>query len=65
MPERYTINSEDTAKLIAVVQTGGMDALLDMFSLCIRYGYVMGHRATLAGRYKEVKPKKGKRHDDN
>ena len=60
LPERYTLNGEDTAALITIVQNGSTDDLLDVFSLCIRYGYVMGHRATLNGAYKEVKPKKGR-----
>ena len=55
LPERYTINSTDTVKLLDIIRTKDLDECLEVISVCMRYGYVMGHRATLNGTYKETR----------
>ena len=57
LPVQYAVNVEETLALINIVQTQP-DGLLEAFRLCMRYGYVMGHRATKKGVYKEVRPKR-------
>lgn len=58
LPSRYTLNSEDTTLLLSIVKQYGLDGALDACSMCIRYGYVMEHRATVKGVYKEVSRKR-------
>ena len=58
LPSRYTVGCDDCFKLLAMSDARGHDGALDAFAICIRYGYVMGHRATVKGVYKEVSRKR-------
>ena len=58
LPSRYCIRADVTAILLNKAITEGPEGMLKVMEMCIRYGYVMGHRATLNGAYKEQKPRK-------
>lgn len=60
LPPNYTICDVDTMELVEMIKKGGWDGIFDAISMCLRYGYVMGHRATKNGVYKETRPKKEK-----
>ena len=60
LPSAYEIDLEDVHKLYKEIRTRGYDGIWNVISWCLCYGYVMGHRATKNGAYKEVRPKKHK-----
>ena len=60
LPTKYTVGSEDIDNLLTKVQNNGYEGALDAMSACMRYGYVMGHRATLSGFYHETGRRKRK-----
>ncbi len=53
LPSRYEIDLEEILMLYAEVRTRGYDGLWNVICWCLCYGYVMGHRATKNGTYKE------------
>ena len=60
LPLNYAMYDTDTIELIEMIKKGGWDGIFEALTMCLRYGYVMGHRATKNGVYKEVRPKKKK-----
>ncbi len=57
LPSRYEIDLEEIRMLYAEVKTRGRDGLWNVICWCMCYGYVMGHRATKNGIYREAKKK--------
>ncbi len=53
LPSRYEIDLDVIRMLYAEVKTRGNDGLWNVICWCMCYGYVMGHRATKNGAYKE------------
>ena len=56
LPAKYELTGEDYAKLIVKAQNEGTEGICDVIKWCLCYGYVMGHRATVNGAYKEKRP---------
>ena len=55
LPEAYIPTGEDIALLYAYEKEA--DGLWEVVKWCLAYGYVMGHRATVNGKYVELKGK--------
>ena len=53
LPERYDLSVADFDILYRESRKGN-DGLWNVIKWCLCYGYVMGHRATVNGVYKEV-----------
>ena len=51
LPDQYNIGSYELTTLYQYMKEGVF--LLDVINWCMNYGYVMGHRATVNGTYKE------------
>ena len=61
LPTRYEIDLDDVHRLYHEIHTNHNEGIWNVIKWCLCYGYVMGHRATKNGAYKEIrKPRKGK-----
>ena len=61
LPAKYELTGDDLAMLILKAETEGRPGIADVIKMCLCYGYVMGHRATVNGAYKEKRPTKERR----
>ncbi len=57
MPSAYEISQDDVTMLYREAQTNISRGLWNVIKWCLCYGYVMGHRATINGTYRETKQK--------
>ncbi len=60
LPTNYEIDLDDIITLYREISVNRRDGIWNVISWCLCYGYVMGHRATINGVYKEVRPPKTK-----
>ena len=59
IPTAYQMFASDITDLTEMSQQGDLQQYR-AFMLAFEYGYVMGHRATVNGKYKEIEPLKGR-----
>lgn len=64
LPPAYELNSDDLTFLYRKAQEPD-SGLFKVIGMCVAYGYIMGHRATINGTYKEAHGKRGKRNEQN
>ncbi len=55
LPTNYEIDLEDIHRLYAEIRVNRDEGIYNVIKWCLSYGYVMGHRATKNGVYKEVR----------
>ncbi len=61
LPNEYIIDLDDVLFLYREAFSNKQDGLWNVIKWCLCYGYVMGHRATMNGTYREAK-QKGRQH---
>ncbi len=57
LPSRYEIDLDDVLFLYREAFSNKQDGLWNVIKWCLCYGYVMGHRATKNGTYREINQK--------
>lgn len=50
VPVLYDLSFSEITELYRVIESGSKEKALDAILIAFKYGFVMGHRATLAGK---------------